>query len=65
MIKCLFSYPQRYSPNIFAAALIPLFTGLVSYGFIDPSLMAFQGDIYFKISRAGIELRRLIIIISH
>ena len=34
MIKCLFSYPQRYSPNIFAAALIPLFTGLVSYGFI-------------------------------
>ena len=31
MIKC-FSYPQRYSPNIFAAALIPLFTGLVSYG---------------------------------
>ena len=63
MIKCLFSYPQRYSPNIFAAALIPLFTGLVSYGFIH--LLAFQGDIYFKISRAGIELRRLIIIISH
>ena len=34
MIKFLFRYPQRYSPNIFAAALIPLFTGLVSYGFI-------------------------------